>query len=208
MGGITISPMNIFARSFSAAAILIAATLLVAPAQAQTGGQNLVPIATEPAEVRLDRLFDELKRARNPQAAERVAGRIRQEWSRSGSATVDLMMGWAQEAMQASKNDVALDFLDQVTVLAPDYAEGWNRRATLHYAMNDPAKSMADIDRVLRIEPRHFGALSGLAQILKDAERNQMAMEAYQRVLDVYPMLRSAQDELSELADDLAGEPI
>ncbi len=208
MGGITISPMKILARSFSAAAISIAATLLVAPAQAQTGGQNTVPIATEPAEVRLDRLFDELKRARNPQAAERVAGRIRQEWSRSGSATVDLMMGWAQEAMQASRNDVALDFLDQVTMLAPDYAEGWNRRATLHYAMNDPAKSMADIDRVLRIEPRHFGALSGLAQILKDAERNQMAMEAYQRVLDVYPMLRSAQDELSELADDLAGEPI
>ncbi|MEX2372899.1 MAG: tetratricopeptide repeat protein, partial [Dehalococcoidia bacterium] len=108
----------------------------------------------------------------------------------------------------ADRYDVALDFLDQVTVLAPDYAEGWNRRATLHYMMGSYAKSMTDIEHVLRLEPRHFGALSGMAAIFKNYDMKEPALGAFQRVLNVYPMLRSAQDEVAGLAEELAGEGI
>ncbi|TIV28771.1 MAG: hypothetical protein E5V99_19755, partial [Mesorhizobium sp.] len=82
---------------------------------------------------RLDQLFTELKRERNEKAAERIAGRIWNEWNQSGSASIDLMMQWAQKATEDQKFDVALDFLDQVVTLQPDYAEGWNRRATVHF---------------------------------------------------------------------------
>lgn len=181
---------------------------LSAVASAQTTGRGSTGIAVEDPQVRIDRLFDELKRARNEQAAGRVSARIRQEWARSGSASIDLMMQWSQEAMDEKKNAVALDFLDQVVLLAPDYAEGWNRRATLHFAMEDYSKSMADISRVLQLEPRHFGALGGMATILKDSGRDNAAMRAYERLLEVYPMMRNAQVELGRLVDSVTGERI
>ena len=156
----------------------------------------------------LDRLFAELKRERNEKAAERISSRIMAEWSESGSATVDLMMGWAGEAMAARKFAVALDFLDQVTAMRPDYAEGWNRRATVHFVMSNFAKSMADIERTLELEPRHFGALAGLAEIMKSRDRKALALDAYERVLAIYPMMRRAQSEVATLADELAGEGI
>lgn len=157
---------------------------------------------------RLDRLFGELKRERNERKATHISQRIWQEWGQSGSASADLMMQWTQKAIEAKKYDVALDFLDQVIALQPDYAEGWNRRATVHYMMRNYAKSVADIDRTLRLEPRHFGALSGLAQIMMDTNRKEAALGAWQRVLDIYPMLRNAQNQVSFISEELAGESL
>ena len=169
---------------------------------------------TEPAkpeqtrEQRLDSLFGQLKRERNEKAAERIAGQIWEEWFQSGSASIDLMMQWAQHAMEQQKYDVALDFLDEVITLQPTYAEGWNRRATVNFMMSNYAKSMSDIDHTLALEPRHFGALSGMAQILKNTGKKELALKAYQRVLDIYPMMRSAQSEVATLSEELAGEGI
>ena len=157
---------------------------------------------------RLDKLFADLKRERNEKAAERIAGRIWGEWFQSGSASIDLMMQWSQKAMDDQKFDVALDFLDQVVILQPKYAEGWNRRATVHYMMKNFGKSMSDIDQTLQLEPRHFGALSGLAQIMAATGHKQSALEAWQKVLGIYPMMRSAQDQVATLSEELAGEGI
>ncbi len=195
-------------RNVFAILTVILAALPLAAALAQTTGRSSTGIAAEEPQARVDRLFDELRRARNEQAAERVASRLRSEWALSGSASVDLLMQWSQEAMKKEDNAVAMDFLDQVVMLAPDYAEGWNRRATLHFTMENYSKSMADIGRVLRLEPRHFGALGGMATILKNTGHKEAAMHAYERVLNVYPMMRSAQTELGNLADELAGQGI
>ncbi len=171
------------------------------------------PAATTPPvaltrEARLDQLFADLKRERNEKAAERNAGRIWSEWFQSGSASVDLMMQWSQKAMDDQKFDVALDFLDQVVILQPTYAEGWNRRATVHYMMKNFGKSMSDIDKTLQLEPRHFGALSGLAQIMTATGHKQSALEAWQKVLAIYPMMRSAQNQVATLSEELTGEGI
>lgn len=195
-------------RSVFAILTVILVAVPLSAAHAQTTGRSSTGVAAEEPQARIDRLFDELRRARNEQAAERVAARIRNEWTRSGSASVDLLMQWSQEAMKKENTAVAMDFLDQVVMLAPDYAEGWNRRATLHFTMENYSKSMADIGRVLRLEPRHFGALGGMATILKNAGHKEAAMHAYERVLEVYPMMRSAQTELGNLADELTGEGI
>ena len=166
------------------------------------------PPAAPTKQGRLDQLFTELKRERNEKAAERIAGRIWNEWNQSGSASIDLMMLWSQKAMDNQKFDVALDLLDQVVTLQPTYAEGWNRRATVHFLMKNYGKSMSDIDHTLQLEPRHFGALSGMAQIMKNTDHKELALSAYQRVLDIYPMMRSAQDQVSTLSEELAGEGI
>lgn len=73
--------------------------------------------------------------------------------------------------------------------------------------MHDYAKSMADIERTLALEPRHFGALSGMAQIFEAIGRKKLALEAYERVLDIYPMMRSAQKKVMDLSSELAGSP-
>jgi tetratricopeptide (TPR) repeat protein len=190
-------------RIWSACLALLLLSSVAAAGQA-------VPAAAQEkaAQPSLDKLFLELKRERNERAAERIAARISAKWAESGSASIDLMMLWSQQAMQAQKFGVALDFLDQVISLQPDFAEGWNRRATVHFMMQNYAKSMADIERTLELEPRHFGALTGMAQIMKSAGLKQLALDAYERALQVYPMLRSAQNEVAELSEELAGEGI
>ena len=199
---------NLFAL---AALILVAggfSPALAADQAADPSGPAEQAAPADKAENRLDKLFADLKRERNEKAAERIAGQIWEEWFKSGSASIDLMMMWAQNAMEAQKYDVALDFLDEVITLQPTYAEGWNRRATLHFMMSNYSKSMSDIDHTLSLEPRHFGALSGMAQILKAAGNKELALKAYQQVLEIYPMMRSAQNEVATLSEELAGEGI
>ena len=199
-------------RRLAVSLLLLSAVLPAAaadgPNRAPTGREAgpLAPPQLQP--VRLEKLFGELKRERNEKAAQRIAGRISGEWARSGSDTVDLMVGWARKGIEAKNWGMALDFLDQVTVLKPDYAEGWNMRATVHFMMNNYSKSMTDIERTLELEPRHFGALSGLAMILKNTGHKESALAAYGRVLAVYPMNRQAQEEVATLSDELAGEGI
>lgn len=162
----------------------------------------------ERAQAKLDELFDKLKHESNAREAERISRQIWDQWYVSGSATIDLMMGWAREAMDEKRFDVALDFLDQVVTMAPGYAEGWNRRATANFMREDYAKSMADIERVLELEPRHFGALAGMGAIFKIIDKKPLALRAFENVLDVYPMNRAAQKEVGTLSDELAGEAI
>ncbi|TCD11434.1 hypothetical protein [Oricola cellulosilytica] len=166
-----------------------------------------VPTAAAPEQSRLDELFARLKRARDPRHAKTIADGIWAQWFRSGSATVDLMMGWANTAYDEKKYNVALDFLDQVVTRAPGFAEGWNRRATLHYSMDNFAKSMTDIQKTLELEPRHFGALAGMATILERVGRKEAALRAWERALAVYPAMESAQRAVIRLTDELAAEP-
>ncbi|MDW6021718.1 hypothetical protein SAZ10_08065 [Mesorhizobium sp. BAC0120] len=196
-------------RSFVAIPLLILLAGLTQPAFAgeQTEpAQKAAP--SDSKQARIDNLFTKLKRERNEKAAERIAGQIWEQWSQSGSASIDLIMQWAQKATEEKKYDVALDFLDQVTTLDPGYAEGWNRRATVHFLMSNYAKSMSDIDHTLALEPRHFGALSGMAQILKNTGRKEAALRVYQRVLEIYPMMRNVQNEVATISEELAGEAI
>lgn len=157
---------------------------------------------------RLDELFARLRRESDAEQAKLIADRINAEWRDSGSATGNLLMQWAAEAIAGKNEGLALDFLDQVTVLWPDYVEGWNRRATLHFMMGNLSKSMADINRVLSLEPRHYGALAGMAAILERTGEEELALKAWEQILAVYPANRDAQTKVGELADQLTGRRI
>ena len=166
---------------------------------------------TEPAKAEppkretLDTLFDDLKRQRNADEAKRIADRIWSRWRDSGSATGNLLLQWADKAIAEKKHPLALDLLDQITVLLPEFPEGWNRRATLHYIMGNHDLSMSDINQVLRLEPRHFGALAGMAAIFGADGNDELALKAWERMLDVYPTNREAQKKVGEISDKLAG---
>ena len=157
---------------------------------------------------KLDELFATLKRSKSEAIASDIANTIREEWTSSGSATVDLLMQWALLAMNRGDNSAAMDFLDQVVVLKPDFAEGWNRRATLHFTMNNYSKSMLDIEKTLEIEPRHFGALAGMGMIFLTLDKKEQALSAYQKALEVYPLMREVQKTVGELEDQMAGSRI
>ncbi|OCP22157.1 MULTISPECIES: hypothetical protein [unclassified Ensifer] len=154
---------------------------------------------------RLDALFSDLKKERDADKARELANQIRLEWQDSGSATVNLLMQWADKSITDNKQAAALDILDQVITLAPSYVEGWNRRATLHYTMGNYRKSMSDINHVLSLEPRHFGALAGMAAILGSAGKDELALRAWEQFLEIYPADRRAQEQLGELTEKLAG---
>jgi tetratricopeptide (TPR) repeat protein len=108
-------------------------------------------------------------------------------WSRSGDAGIDQLMARASEDMQAGRHAEAISTLTEVVTKKPDFAEGWNRRATVYYLAGEFKKSIADCDEVLKRNPRHFGALSGLGQIHFQLEDYESALKWYRRALEVNP---------------------
>lgn len=178
------------------------------PALAQDGASETVSLdspAVSPAPKGVDELITELKRERDPEAANRITEDLMETWNDSDSATVDLLMQWALTAASEKRNAAALDFLDQAIVLKPDFVGAWNQRATLHYTMGNYKKAVSDINRVLALEPRHFGALAGLAAILSERGSEEMALKAWERYLEIYPADRQAQEIVIKLSEKLAG---
>lgn len=137
----------------------------------------------------LDKLFVQLKDAENETEARRIAGLIWQQWFLPNDADVVPLMQRVQFAQRAGLREEALKTLDQITQIAPDYAEGWNQRATLLFMLGRDAESVRDIQQVLRIEPRHFGALAGLGLIHMRASNWKSAIAAFEKALQLHPFL-------------------
>ena len=153
-------------------------------------------------------LFKRLRTAADEENAELVAEAIDKIWRRSGSDTVDLLMARAGEMVQKEKLDVALDILDSVVAIAPDYPEGWNRRATVFYMKRDFRRSLDDLRRVLALEPRHFKAINGLGLIMQELGDKEAALQAFRQVLRIYPHAEDTQRLEQELAREVEGQGI
>ncbi|MGH8724827.1 MAG: tetratricopeptide repeat protein [Burkholderiales bacterium] len=108
-------------------------------------------------------------------------------WGRSGDAGIDRLMARATEAMQAGQHAAAISGFTEVIQKKPEFAEGWNKRATAYYLAGEYRKSIADCDEVLKRNPGHFGALSGLGQIHVQLGDDDKALEWYRRALEVNP---------------------
>ncbi len=150
-------------------------------------------------------LFANLKKERDAQKARVIANEIVGEWNDSGSATINLLMKWSEEAADEKRKAAAYDFLDQAILLDPDYAQAWYRRALVHFADGDTRKAMSDLNQTLEKEPRYFPALASLANILESTERNELALKVWEQYLALYPADKEAQKEASDLSEKLAG---
>lgn len=156
----------------------------------------------------LDFLFGALKAAPDDASARHVEARIWAIWSATPSDTTALLMARAKLAMEVHNLDLALKLLDTVVKLRPDYIEGWNRRATVHFLKNDYVSSLADIRQVLAREPRHFGALAGLGMIMQEYGDDKHALEAYRRALEVDPRLEKIPALVKSLTEKVEGRDI
>lgn len=153
----------------------------------------------------LDRLFQRLHDAKTPEEAQGVANLIQRRWARSGSDTADLLMTRAQEALKAKQTDLAIELLDRVISLQPDWAEAWNQRANALYIAGDPIRSLFDIGETLKREPRHYGAMMGLGLILRQQGDDKAAMVAFRRALDVYPEFETVKKAVESLKFEVDG---
>jgi tetratricopeptide (TPR) repeat protein len=156
----------------------------------------------------LDMLFEALKIAPDAESAKAIETRIWGVWMVSGSDTCTLLMGRAKAAAEEKDYDLAIKLLDAVVELKPSYVEGWNRRATVYYLMNDYGHSLADIREVLAREPRHFGALAGLGLILQEIGDDAHALEAYRRALAINPHLEHVGETVKTLREKVEGRDI
>jgi tetratricopeptide (TPR) repeat protein len=156
----------------------------------------------------LDFLFGALKAAPDDETAKAVEERIWALWIASRSDTTNLLMTRVRTAVEQKDIDLALKLLDAIVKVKPDYIEGWNRRATLYYLKKDYGRSLSDIREVLKREPRHFGALSGLGLILQDVGDDKAALEVYRRALAVYPRLQRIPDIVKTLQEKVEGRDI
>ena len=147
----------------------------------------------------LDALFGALHRASTEQEARALEDRIWAIWSASGRADVDSLLSLGAAATVEGRYDDALERLDLVTGLAPGFAEGWNRRATVHYLRGDYEQALSDLDRTLALEPRHFGALAGRALVLLSLGDERSALVSFERVLALSPASLATRRQVERL---------
>lgn len=147
-----------------------------------------VPVAAQTAEQaeKLDTLFAELAQPGRTDW-QRIEGEIVRIWSHSGSDAMDLLLERGNAALAAEDYDLALELFSALTDHAPDFAEGWNARATTFYLLDEYALSIADVERVLALEPRHFGALAGLAFMFEQMGETELALRALRAVHALNP---------------------
>jgi tetratricopeptide (TPR) repeat protein len=193
------------------AAAFVLTAGLPAPASAQSNRRFLEPPSNLPriqSTMNLDRLFEALKVAPDDESAKYVENRIWAMWIATDSDTTTLLMTRVKAAVDAKDLDLGIKLLTAIIDIKPDYIEAWNRRATIYYMKKDFDDSLADIHEVLKREPRHFGALSGLGMIMQEVGDDKHALDAFRRALAVHPHLEHIPDLVKQLTDKVEGRDI
>lgn len=174
----------------------------VAGAAVDTDTDMAADTAADQEQDRLDGLFAELQQPDLPNW-EAVEAQIWDAWSRSGSPAMDLLLQRGREALESEDLGAAIEHLTALTDYAPDFAEGWNARATAFFQADELGLSLADIERTLALNPRHFGALGGLAAILEMLDQPRAALSAYRAAHTIHPHRPNVEDAIERLEREL-----
>lgn len=174
-------------------ALCLAILLTATPLRAQSDG--------------LDALFEAL---RQPDTAgwQEVEDRIWDAWSQSGSAAMDLLLERGREAISDGETGAAIEHLTALVENAPEFAEGWNARATAYFNADLYGPALADIARALTLEPRHFAALAGLGRILEDIGDTDRALDAYRKAAAIHPRRPDLREAVERLEAELQGTSV
>jgi tetratricopeptide (TPR) repeat protein len=174
--------------------VLIGAALLAA-----LPGSGL----SDQTDQRLEPLFEVLKAGNDRQAAQAAESEIWRIWIESGREDIDALMLEGVVAMNNQHLDDAIRIFGQITERAPTFAEGWNKRATAYFLNQDYVASVQDIRRTLALEPRHFGAISGMGLIFFCRGDEAGALAAFEAVLAIHPLAQGARQRVEELRQRL-----
>ena len=166
------------------------------------------PAWSDQSDPRLPGLFTQLQAAPSAEAAQPLETQIWGIWMQAGDPAADQLMATGIGAMNAGDYGSALKAFGQLVEAKPAFAEGWNKRATLLYLLRRYQESAADIAKVLALEPRHFGALSGLALCDERLGKDADALQALRRTAAVFPKMPGLKERIEALTRKVEGEPI
>ena len=155
-----------------------------------------------------EELFARLAKTPDENEAAGIVAALQALWLRSGSDTSDLLMARAHAALGLENYSLAISLLDVVVIDDPDWAEGWNARATARFYAGDPKGSAADVAQTLKRNPRHLGALSGLAAIFEQAGQKDNALKIYQRALALAPNYKPLRESAARLKHEMEGQAL
>ena len=156
-------------------------------------------VVADQTDKRLDTLFGLLHETENPRAGEQITRQIWIIWREVNGENADTLMDKGIRDMSLQRYDQALIAFNKVVEIAPTYAEGWNKRATLLFLMGEYVGSVADVKRTLALEPRHFGAWSGLGLIYTHLNNDAAALRAFEQALEVNPHLSGARYNIESI---------
>ena len=160
------------------------------------------------ADEQLDQLFDKLQVAEDTNEAKTIETQIWEIWNESAQDNINTLMGHGVMAMKFQQYHVALKIFSIVVDAEPDFAEGWNKRAIVHFLMSNYEASIQDIQRTLKLEPRHFGAISGLGLIRASQGNYPEALEAFEAVLKIHPYLEGVRENVDSLKHTILTQSI
>lgn len=166
-----------------------------------------LPAPADQTDPRLDALFEELQSPDSPGRLFAIQRQIWVIWYLHEDPQVTDVMSHGVTALAEGRHEDAVRLFSEVIERAPDFAEGWNRRATTYYLLGRYRESLADIERVLELEPRHFGALAGRGLCFQRLGKPRAALEAFEAALKYNPYMEQVQIEVIRLRDRL-GETI
>jgi tetratricopeptide (TPR) repeat protein len=167
----------------------------------------MTPAFADQTDRRLDGLFERLRATASAAEAEAAQQQIWQIWIESDDMSADRLMRDGIQAMITRQHALALKHFDRLVEHAPGFAEGWNKRATVYYLMENYEASVLDIERTLELEPRHFGALSGLGMIYDAIGEPAAALRSFEAAVAINPHLDGARQRIEALRRELAGSP-
>jgi tetratricopeptide (TPR) repeat protein len=166
------------------------------------------PAGADQNDPRLNPLFEELRASTTAAEAKAIEQAIWDIWFESDDSLSELQLEAATTAMAGREWGQAREQLDALLERDPDFAEAWNRRATLFWLMRDLSASLRDVRQTLALEPRHFGALSGLGLIFMETDQVEGAIRAFETALEIHPHLPGARQHLEQLEKRRTGEPL
>ncbi len=167
-----------------------------------------VPVIGGQNDPRLDPLFNALGVATDPDEAADIEAGIWALWGLSGDEEIDQLMTIGIGAIGAKDGETALLAFNEIITKAPGYAEGWNKRATLFYLAGEHELSISDIKKTLSLEPRHFGALSGLGLVYIAMGEEHKALDAFEEALKIHPYMESTKSHIRELRGLVRGRRV
>ncbi|MEO0918769.1 MAG: tetratricopeptide repeat protein [Pseudomonadota bacterium] len=169
---------------------VVAAFLLIGPVQADDS--------------ELEALFEGLRGA-DPATAEQIEERIFEIWSQSGSPSMDLLLTRGREALEEGDTVLAIRHFSALIDHSPDFAEGYNGRATAYFQAGRYGLSLEDIRRTLELNPRHFSAMTGLALILQELGYPDEALSAWREVEKFSPNREGLKEAIQRLEAEVEG---
>jgi len=162
------------------------------------------PVKSDQFDTRLPNLFQELYDSTNDSQINQIASKIWNIWHETNDIKIEADFYRGMESLRTHDLIMSIAFFTQVIEKKSNFAEAWNKRATVYYMMGDFDKSMHDINETLKLEPRHFGAMDGMGLIFIHLHQYENAIKIYEQMLEIFPNNQTLKNKKKLIKENLS----